>query len=328
MPRVARLDIPGLLQHVIVRGIEGRDIFLDDHDRRTFSSRLSELLAKTQSECFAWALLPNHLHLLLRSNRVKLGVLMRRLLTGYAVRFNLRHSRAGHLFQNRYKSLVCEEEPYFLELVRYIHLNPLRAGIVSTLERLDTYPWSGHAVILGNGHLDGQNVQEVLSRFEGPIPVARRRYRAFLQGGVGQGRRDDLVGRGRPRGHESSTGSAPDSFDLRILGSRRFMEELRTSDELKLRLPEKMPLNELVQRVCRMCGVEPETVRQRKKNRRVAAARALVCYVAVRELGHTGVEVSRLLRISNSAVSVAAERGEVMVKSDEFLQNEVRNLTN
>jgi REP element-mobilizing transposase RayT len=146
MPRVARLDSPGVLQHVIVRGNEKRRIFLDDRDRRRFLDRLSQLLEDTEPLCYAWSLIPNHFHLLLLPTRCKLAVLMRRLLTGYAVTFNLIHHRTGHLFQNRSKSIICDKESYLLELVRYIHLNPMRARLVRTLEELDQYLWSGHAL--------------------------------------------------------------------------------------------------------------------------------------------------------------------------------------
>ncbi len=133
MPRSARLDIPNLLQHVIVRGIERRDIFLNDDDRQDFVQRYQTLLEEKDVECFAWSLMSNHFHLLLRPTRTPLSTFMRRLLTGYAVTFNLCHNRSGHLFQNRYKSLVCDEDSYLLELVRYIHLIPLRAGMVADL---------------------------------------------------------------------------------------------------------------------------------------------------------------------------------------------------
>src|SRR5512139_4001558 len=165
MPRVARLDVAGILQHVIVRGIEKREVFLDDGDRRFFLRRFSELLQETETDCLAWALMPNHAHLLLRPRRNKLAMLMRRLLTSYAVYFNLRHNRAGHLFQNRYKSIVCEEDPYLLELVRYIHLNPLRAGLVKNLAELDRYPWSGHRVLLGREKNSWQDRKYVLREF-------------------------------------------------------------------------------------------------------------------------------------------------------------------
>jgi putative transposase len=81
----------------------------------------------------------NHFHLLIRSGSIPVAGIMRRLLTGYAVNFNMRHRRSGHLFQNRYKSILCQEEPYLLELVRYIHLNPIRAGVVADMKSLDGF---------------------------------------------------------------------------------------------------------------------------------------------------------------------------------------------
>ena len=189
MPRQPRLDIPGLLQHVIVRGIERSAIFLDDEDRRRFVDRLTGLLVETETECFAWAMLDNHFHLLLRCKRLELSRFMRRLLTGYAVIFNLRHKRSGHLFQNRYKSIVCEEDTYLLELLRYIHLNPLRAGLVKDLVALERYPWCGHAVLLGYRPFAGQPIDEVLARFGKHLTAAQNHYRTFVADGVAMGKR-------------------------------------------------------------------------------------------------------------------------------------------
>ena len=149
MPRQPRLDAPGLLQHVMARGIERRKIFLDDKDRTSFLERFAVILDETQTQCYGWALIPNHFHLLLRTGPTSLKKVMGRLMTGYAVTFNKRHKRSGHLFQNRYKSVVCEEDAYLLELIRYIHLNPLRAGLVKDLKELDKYAWTGHSAILG-----------------------------------------------------------------------------------------------------------------------------------------------------------------------------------
>ena len=101
MPRQSRLDAPGLLQHVMARGIERREIFKDDKDRKSFLDRLAQILEETQTQCYAWALIPNHFHLLLRTSLAPLSKVMRRLMTGYAVTFNKRHKRTGHLFQNR-----------------------------------------------------------------------------------------------------------------------------------------------------------------------------------------------------------------------------------
>ncbi len=121
MPRQPRLDIPGLVHHVMVRGIVGRDIFRDDGDRGAFLTRLIDGVGRPGGpQLYAWALMPNHLRLLLRSGEGRLSPMMRQLMTGHAVTYNLRYMRQGHLFQNRYKSIVVEEETYVLELVRYI----------------------------------------------------------------------------------------------------------------------------------------------------------------------------------------------------------------
>jgi REP element-mobilizing transposase RayT len=109
----------------MVRGIERRKIFRDNQDRNHWIERMGAVLEDTATPCFAWALMSNHVHLLLRTGRVPLSTVMRRLLTGYAVSFNRRYRRHGQLFQNRYKSILCQEDPYLRELVRYLHLNPL-----------------------------------------------------------------------------------------------------------------------------------------------------------------------------------------------------------
>ncbi len=126
MARRARLDAPGTLHHVMVRGIERRRIVDDEEDLKEFVARLGAVARETATSVYAWALLTNHAHILLSSGVQGLSKFMRRLLTGYAVAYNIRHRRHGHLFQNRYKSIVCDEDSYFTELVRYIHLNPLR----------------------------------------------------------------------------------------------------------------------------------------------------------------------------------------------------------
>jgi len=141
MPRKSRLDAPGVLHHVIIRGIERKKIFWEDADRADFLVRLEALLPDTRTACYAWALMGNHAHLLLRSGTIGVAGLMQRLLTGYAVSFNRRHHRHGQLFQNRYKSIICQEDAYLKELVRYIHLNPLRAGIVQDLSALEKYQY-------------------------------------------------------------------------------------------------------------------------------------------------------------------------------------------
>jgi REP element-mobilizing transposase RayT len=126
MPRLARLDAPGVLHHVMARGIERRKLFLDDEDRDDFVRRLSALATSGALLICPWALIPDHFHLLVRTGGAPLSRCMRSLMSGYAGHFNRWHKHCGHLFQNRFKSIVCEDESYLLDLSRYIHLNPLR----------------------------------------------------------------------------------------------------------------------------------------------------------------------------------------------------------
>jgi len=196
MPRKARIDAPGALHHIICRGIERRKIFDDDADRHNFLERLANILKESSTPCYGWALIPNHFHLLLRTGKVPISTVMRRLLTGYAVSFNRRHRRYGHLFQNRFKSILCQEDLYLKELVGYVHLNPLRAGIVTELKELSKYPYSGHSAILGKLNRDFQNVDYVLRLFGDKVSEARRNYGAYVEKRIEFGRRRELVGGG------------------------------------------------------------------------------------------------------------------------------------
>jgi REP element-mobilizing transposase RayT len=311
MPRKARIDIPGLLQHVIVRGIERRKIFLDDNDRLMFVNRFSALLEDTDTDCFAWALLDNHVHVLLRCNRTELSRFMKRLLTGYAVNFNHRHRRSGHLFQNRYKSIICEEDVYLLELIRYIHLNPLRAGIVPDLESLGDYPWCGHAILMGTKKFPGQVVEEVLQLFGTRLISARQEYRQFVSDGIPQGRRPELVGGGLRRSQMAcGIPEEIESYDDRVLGSGQFVESLQQETKISDILPIRLTLSELTKIVCKLLEVSPELILRRTRRGDASQARAVFCYVAVRMCGMVGVDVGKLLSMGPSSVSRAAHRGE------------------
>ena len=196
MPRKARIDAPGALHHIICRGIERRVIFRKDLDRYDFVRRLGMILTETQTPCYAWALLPNHFHLLLRTGNVPISSVMRRLLTGYAGSFNRRYRRHGHLFQNRYKSILCQEDAYFLELVRYIHLNPLRAQVVESMKGLDDFEFCGHKALVGKITYEWMDTETVLSLFGRRVMEARKHYHAYIEEGIRLGRRPDLVGGG------------------------------------------------------------------------------------------------------------------------------------
>jgi REP element-mobilizing transposase RayT len=322
MPRKARLDTPGAIHHVIARGIEGRRIFRDEADRLDFLERLGRVLLETRTRCYAWALMPNHLHLLLRTGEAPLALVMQRVLTGYAVRFNRRHRRQGPLFQNRYKSVLCQEEPYLLELVRYIHLNPLRAGLSEGLRDLERYPWCGHGAVLGKLPREWFAAHEVLLMFSLRKAAACRDYRAWVRRGVELGRRPELTGGGLVRSLGGWKAIAPSrrreprvKGDERILGDGGFVETVlaEASQRLERRYrlrAEGRDLDWLVQRVADLYGMSPRDVLRRGKHPEVVAARSVLCHFAVRELGLTTVALARRLEISQPTVSQSARRGE------------------
>jgi REP element-mobilizing transposase RayT len=311
---------------VIVRGIERRDIFNDDHDRQLFVDRLFSLLSETGVRCYAWALLSNHAHLLLMPTSTPLSYFMRRLLTGYAVSFNRRNKRSGHLFQNRYKSIVCEEEPYLLELVRYIHLNPLRAEMITNLEELDQYPWSGHSVLLGNRQNDAQDTGAILERFCNDTTTARQNYRHFVSEGIKTGRRDDLVGGGLKRSRGERPNDEYEKFDERVLGGGGFVDSLKQECSLRDKMKTVISLARLVEIVSATLMIDPDLIRRPSKSRTPAAARAIICQLAIFEFAYTGNEVGRFLHLGPTGVSLASRRGEKLLKSDPAMLKEILSL--
>ena len=321
MPRLARIDIPGLLQHVIVRGIERRNIFNDDHDRQNFVDRFASLCSETGVRCYAWALLSNHVHLLLMPTSISLAVFMRRLLTGYALAFNRRHKRSGHLFQNRYKSIVCEEEAYLLELVRYIHLNPLRAGMVSTLAGLDQFRWAGHAVLMGNQQLAEQNADAILEFFGRNVTSARENYRQFVAAGIEAGRRDDLVGGGLKRSQGDRSNSEYESFDERVLGCGDFVDSLHLQDNVMDK--KTVSLVRLLEIVSAVSNLDPDSIKRPGKSRAPAAARGIICHLATFEFGYSGKAVGSFLNLGPTGVSLASRRGEKILMANPARRKEI-----
>lgn len=330
MPRKARIDAPGALHHIIVRGIERREIFKDDADRINFLDRLGKVLSETGTKCFAWALIPNHFHLLLRTGACPLSTVMRRLLTGHAMNFNRRHRRSGQLFQNRYKSILCQEDTYLLELVRYIHLNPIRARLVTDIKALDKHPFCGHAVIMGKKKKDWQDDAYVLKLFDKKRSTARRRYKIFVQKGIRDGKRPELTGGGliRSSGGWSvikSLRRANIHFksDERVLGDSDFVERvLKAADESlerKYQLKSQgYDIDKLADRVAEIFSIRPEEIFQPGKQPVKVKARSLFCYWAVKELGFTMADLAPKLNISQPAVSMSAQRGERIASENRY----------
>jgi REP element-mobilizing transposase RayT len=182
LARGPRLDAPGVVHHVWARAVEGRLVFLDPRECRDLLQRLAGLAAETRALFFAWAIMGNHLHLVVRTGAVPLSALMHRMHTGFAARFNLRFGRQGHVFQSRFGSRVIADTADLMGVIRYVHLNPLAAGIVPDLRALETYPWCGHGALMGRrAPLPFEAVSETLALFGEAEHIARDRLRRWME---------------------------------------------------------------------------------------------------------------------------------------------------
>jgi len=323
MPRQPRLDAPGTLHHIMGRGIDRIEIFQTKTDRDDFLNRLADLCQAGHLIIYAWVLMDNHFHLLVRTGNQPISSSMRKLLTGYGVNFNRRHKRYGHLFQNRYKSIICEDDPYLLELTRYIHLNPLRARVVESLKDLGKYPWSGHTVIMGEVKLDWQDTETILGYFGNRRKEAIRGYEEFIKEGISQGRRDELVGGGliRSLGGWSQVLSlrrkgGVEASDERILGSGEFvariLSEAGEKEKSTLRLSTKRrDLPFIAEVVSGREGIEEKVLQSGNRGREIVRVRRIFCQLAVKKLGYSGADVARYLGVTTSAVNRMANTNEL-----------------
>jgi len=320
--RQARLDAPGTLHHVMVRGIEGRRIVDDEQDRKELIARLGTVAIETATSVYAWALLSNHAHILLSSGVHGLSKFMRRLLTGYAVNYNIRHHRYGHLFQNRYKSIVCDEDSYFMELVRYIHLNPLRVKLVKDINELERYPYCGHGVVMGRREASWQDGEYVLGWFGRREREARETYREFVREGIALGRRPELVGGGLIR----SVGGWSEVFSLRrqgvrertderILGSGDFVERVLKEADEKTKgaysaRERKKKVEQLIVGKCKKGNILVSELKGGSRRGRIPQVRGEIVISLVESYGIPLAEVARQVGVSTSAISKALRRAE------------------
>jgi putative transposase len=322
MPRQARLDMPGALHHIMVRGINRSPIFLEEEDKQNFLNRLGDEVTKGQCFAYAWVLMDNHVHILFKSGRHSISTVMRRLLTWYAQTFNRKYHRTGHLFENRYKSILCEEETYLLSLVRYLHLNPVRAKVVSTLKELDGYLWSGHSAIMGKRDYPWMDTTYVLGRFGKGRAATRRGYRQFMEEGMEMGRVPELTGGGlvRSLGGWSRVVSLRrkgegDKSDERILGSGDFVQgilrelEERQLRQLKLRR-KGVTIRDIIEEECARAEVRERELINGGRRSVVSDVREVVAYRCAEELGVSAAEIARQLGVTPPSITRAIARVE------------------
>jgi REP element-mobilizing transposase RayT len=301
--RTARVDAAEAAHHVMIKGIERREIFLGDEDRRDFVARLERLLPEEGWRCFAWALMPNHVHLVLQSSCGGLSRLMARLDTGYALGFNRRHQRSGYLFQNRFKSRVVEDDADLMGLVIYAHRNPLVAGIVASTTELERFPWCGHGALVGSAPPRRfEAVRACLSLFAEDTALARRRVRAWMEGGEPESDRRAITSL------ETSSGGGAVTLDEPQQRTRR-RPPADPPQRRRSGSDAQQDLEQLLGMLSEHFQIPLHALRSRWGSRQAAEARAIAIYLAIDQLNLQGRTVAAALNLSPAAVSQARRRG-------------------
>lgn len=308
MARPPRLDIPGALYHVIARGNRKQTIFRDAVDYRRYVDLLARYQQRHGFTLYAYALMPNHLHLLLSPERLPLSKTMQGLQQTYTRHFNTRHRVTGHCFQGRYKAILCQSDAYLLELVRYLHLNPVRAALTDTPE---AYQWSSHRLYLGGRNEGGVAVERVLGQFAAVRGRAVAAYRAFVQAALPADHREDLYA----------------VIARQFLGDERFVDHMeRKARHVHPRSPVDVSMEAITRRVARAFGTRDVQMHGRSRSRPAALARAVAAYLAREEAGISLQRVARSFGRDESTVSLAIQRLEVRLAADPVFSGQVDHL--
>ncbi|MDY6849017.1 MAG: transposase [Thermodesulfobacteriota bacterium] len=301
MPRKPRIHFPGAVYHVILRGNDGQDTFFDEADRSRFFFLLQGGTERFRHSIHAFCLMSNHIHLAVQVKEIPLSRIMQNLGFRYTQYFNRRYKKTGHLFQGRYKALLIDADNYLLELMRYIHLNPNRAGMVT---RPESYPWSSHRAYLGREKLPWLTTDWILGQF-----ANAERYQSFIEDGVKEGYRKEFhVG----------------SFEGRALGDDRFIGEALFQAEEPAR--ENLSLDALIESVCRAYGLSKAELASRSRVRQISEARAMAALFVRETEMLMMVDLGREIKQDVSSLSQAARRLEMRIESDSHLEKRFREI--
>ena len=303
MARRPRLFAPGLLYHVIVRGNQRQKTFLTRSDYEAYLERLARYRQKYHVSLYAYSLMPNHVHLLLECSELPLAKFMQGVQQSYTQYFNRLHHKVGHLFQGRYKAIICERDEYLLELIRYIHLNPVRAKLVRKPEQ---YRYSAHRLYLDGKVTELMDPRPVLKLFGGV-----KAYRGFVLEGLAGDHREEYY----------------QVEDQRFLGSEEFGEKVRAELEEKSgRRVKKPSLGKAIEGLARQWKVSPEALRRPDRSREISRLRTLMAYVLVRHGGFRVGEIAAYLRRDQTTISSLISRYSEKARRDPAVMKEIERL--
>lgn len=311
---MSRIEVPGALAHIMAHCIEGKNLFVDDQDRYEFLSRLANHLNITGYKCYAWTLMDTHFHLMVRTNHLPMATLMQPLNSGYARYYNKRHGRRGYLYQDRFKSVLCQDQDYAAQLIKYIHLNPLRAGQVKSLEQLGNWTWCGHGYLLGNESARGnafQNREEALRRFGESEREALENYLKYLSEGYDPSETESagLLPKRESTEIEGSCKGWPS-----VIGDPEYVRNAMEQHKIgKHRLHRKADydyvLKQTAEKICEKFKITQEELMRRGKMNVRSDARAEFCHHAhIKELLPISV-IAEFLNMTISPVSVLVRKG-------------------
>lgn len=267
MARKPRVHFPGALYHVIARGNKGQRIFRQEEDFKLFLKLLREYKEAFDLLLYAFALMPTHVHLLVEMNEKPLSGFMQRLLFRYTRNYNIRYQTWGHLFQGRYKAILCEKDSYLLELSAYIHLNPVRAGLVQ--DPLE-YRWTSYSSYLGMEKTGIVNVDPILEQFSMEKGKAAEAYEKFVLEHIAAGHRQDLY----------------KVEDQRFLGPEGFSGRVQCAAKEKVRYIYDIPMAEIVVGVEKYFGIGADLIGGLSRNREGALGRGIAGYLGRKLAGH------------------------------------------
>jgi len=302
MARTPRLFAPGVLYHVIVRGNNRQRTFFNDGDYQAYIARLGRYRMQFGVTIYAYCLMSNHVHLLVETGSQPLSRFMQGVQQSYTQYFNRKHCKVGHLFQGRYKAILCEKDEYLLTLVRYIHLNPIRAKLAP---KLDEYPYSGHREYAAGRASEVLEPGKVLDMLGG-----RRGYRKFIQEGLGEGHREEYY----------------EVLDQRFLGDEDFAEKLKlNADEEQMPRPKK-PLGAAFRNAARALEVEPRVLSGADRGWETSRQRALAGYVLIRLFGYKLKDVAKCLGRDIATVSSLISRYSHRMAENENLKKQAARI--
>ncbi|MDI7259041.1 MAG: transposase, partial [Thermodesulfobacteriota bacterium] len=304
MARKPRVHSPAALYHVIARGNQRQDIFVGEKDFQKYLSLLSEYKSRYPFRLYAYALMRNHVHLLLEVEATPLSKIMQGLQFRYTQYFNWRYGKVGHLFQGRYKAILCEKDSYLLELVRYIHLNPIRSKVVKDPEK---YRWTSYWRYLSKGKDDLIDEEFVLNQFGRNKGKTRKRYREFVLEGLGLGHQDKYY----------------EVKDQRFLGEDEFIERMESKKMIEGIVFYEIPIEEIVKEVENRIGITRDRMYSQSRGRRGAYGRSLVGYLARRLSGCLVKDVGKHFRREPMTISLGIARVEDLLRGDEGLARKI-----